>query len=584
MRRSAPALAVFATFALLGVGPAVAAAGPTKQVKTSATLTYWQMAGDPSGCLSGIGVVVGPVAGAKSYVVSYYDGYYKMQESQAVTRKQLVEGGTQTGLGGLFFGITGGGGSLPCNDGPGDATEGGRFSKGAKAVAIVPRDYKPKPPNGVDWRMPPRLAGEVKSWTASEGLPARDEVHPKKWHVAMFLTRNGQAVDSCPSGKWEWRVDPPKDAKVVDKPGNGCKTSMDVSQLGEYKLTVTNRKHHATVDGKVEVKDWLIAGFGDSNGSGEGNPPFEFERCNRGLASYQYLVAQYVESHDPRSSVTFLWASCSGAIIQDLYKTHYEGINPNAGLKLQPQIKQVAYLAERHSNDPKGPDRKVDAAIVSIGVNNLGFGPLLAYCVLNFSPSDPCERRLVLPTFNVSGGVDEFNTSDSPQSASLQDWIQRLTNLLPATYAPLAHALAAPLNSDGGGTLGLPRSHVVITQYPDFTRGDDGQPCSGTIGPTSTWAFVGLAAANLDAAVAQAATANGWRPVLLPQSVFTGPPAGHGYCSSVPYFVTLNTALAKGNKPGAFHPNGSGHFATAQATAPQVCDVLYGNPKCDGKP
>jgi hypothetical protein len=241
-------------------------------------------------------------------------------------------------------------------------------------------------------------------------------------------------------------------------------------------------------------------------------------------------------------------------------------------------------LAERHVNDPQGPDRKVDAAIVSIGVNNLGFGPLLAYCVLNFSPSDPCQNRIVRPTINQSGGVDSFDSSSGPGSLSLQDWIAKLTSQLPATYAPLGHALAAKLSSDGGGTLGLPRGHVVITQYPDFTRGDDGQPCSGTIGPTSTWAFVGLAAANLDAAVAQAANANGWRPVMLPQSVFTGPPAGHGYCSTVPYFVTLNSALAAGNKPGAFHPNGSGHVVTAQASIGDVCDVLYGNPKCDGKP
>ena len=252
------------------------------------------------------------------------------------------------------------------------------------AFAIVPpgtEGPKGPEPNGIDWRMPPRLQDEVKHWTASEGLPERDQVHPKKWHAALFLTRDGNAVDVCPSGKWLWKVDPPKGAKVVDKPGTGCRTSMNVSQLGTYKVTVRNAKQGTTVHGTVVVKDWLLVGLGDSNGSGEGNPPFAFERCNRSLASYQYLLAQYVESHDPRSSVTFLWASCSGAIIQDLYKTRYEGINPSAGVTLKPQISQVAYLAERHANDPKGPDRQVDAAIVSIGVNNLGFGPLLAFCV-----------------------------------------------------------------------------------------------------------------------------------------------------------------------------------------------------------
>ena len=203
---------------------------------------------------------------------------------------------------------------------------------------------------------------------------------------------------------------------------------------------------------------------------------------------------------------------------------------------------------------------------------------------MNLSPSDPCERRIVRPTINHSGGIDSFEASSDPGSLSLQDWIAKLNGLLPATYAPFAHALASPLNSDNGGTLGLPRSHVVITQYPDFTRGDNGQPCSGTIGPTSTWAFVGLAAANLNGAVSAAANANGWKAVALPQSIFTGPPTGHGYCASVPYFVTLNSALAARNKPGAFHPNGSGHVATALAARPELCDVLYGNATCDGKP
>ena len=369
-------------------------------------------------------------------------------------------------------------------------------------AVVPPGTRKPSAPNpdGLDWRMPPRLDGEVKTWTASEGLPARNQVHPDQWKVNLFLTKSGNALSSCPSGgKWEWKVTAPKGAKVVGKPKAGCTTSMDVSDLGTYHVTAVNSKTRKRIPGDVVVKDWLLVGLGDSNGSGEGNPPFQFEQCNRTEASYQFQTAQYVESHDPRSSVTFVFAACSGAIIEDLYRTSYSGINP--GAPLDPQIKQAARLIDEPL-DPPSAQRHVDGAIVSIGVNNIAFGPLVFYCISNFSLVDACERKSVVAFENVRGGTDRFESSSAPDATSLQAQIDSLVTALPPKYGPLAKALSAPLDPAHGGTLGVKPGHVVVTQYPDFTRGTDGQPCSGTIGPQSTWAFVGTAAAGLNAAVA----------------------------------------------------------------------------------
>jgi hypothetical protein len=445
---------------------------------------------------------------------------------------------------------------------------------------------KPRPgkePDGLDWKMPSRLQSEVRTWTASRGLPPLDEVNPSKWHVNLFLTRNKKALSSCPSGgKWEWAVKAPKGAKVVGKPKAGCTTSMDVSALGTYHVTATNSKTHKPIPGAVVVKDWLLVGLGDSNGSGEGNPPFEFVQCNRSVVSYQFKTAQYVESHDPRSSVTFVMPSCSGAIIEDIYKTSYVGVHP--GPPLEPQIEQAARVIEQPL-DPPSAQRHVDGAIVSAGVNNLGFGPLLAFCATNLSPSDPCQDRLVVPVFNSSGGIDDFQTSSAPEAAPLKTQIDSLIAQLPGRYKALAGALSAPLDSGGSGKLGVKPDHVVITQYPDFTRGSDGQLCDGTIGSPTTWGFVELAAAGLNAQVARAAGANGWKGVTMPQSDFTGPPTGHGYCASDPYFVTLSSAVIDNrDHHGGFHPNSTGHTITANATQPVLCRALYGNPKCDGKP
>ncbi len=532
-------------------------------------------------CAWGIGIEFSKVRGATAYDIKYYDGYYKQVVAGTFGESELVSHGGST----LYLGITGGTASPPCPAYVSDPTGGGRFTKPPKIFALFPEGYQPPEADGIDWVVPSRL--DDQSWSASDGLLSEREVNPPFWKVSLFLTRNRNPVGGCRSGtEWRWKVDAPKGAEVVSKPKEGCSTKMEVSELGTYKVTATKyerrkgklRKTSTSITKKVVVKDWLIVGMGDSNGSGEGNPPFRFEQCNRSEGSYQWRVANYVERHDARSSVTFVFPACSGAIIQDLYKTQYTGIIP--GRPLDPQIKQAARLIARPGNER---ERSVDAAIVSIGVNNLGFGPLLAYCVTHFDPSDSCEHRYVNPVPSSRGGIEDFQTSSSTSAPTLRAAIETLVTDLPPKYGPLGKALSAPLSLKGNGALGVKRKDVVITQYPDFTRGDDGQLCSGTIGPQSTWDFIATEAAGLNAAVASGAASQGWRLVTMPQSAFTGPP-GHGYCASDPYFVSLTGALAAGNKPGAFHPNGAGHNITAEAARAKVCAALYGNAKCDGVP
>lgn len=446
-------------------------------------------------------------------------------------------------------------------------------------------------PDGLDWRMPPRLDEQPATWRHPDGLVAHRFLYPGKWHVDLFLTRRGNPLSSCPSNaEWRWTVEPPPGAKVEEKPRNGCQTKMEVSDLGAYQVTAAEYKRkrgkwEATgkrVHHRAVVKDWLLVGLGDSNGSGEGNPPFQFHRCDRGVDSYQFQVAEYVEKHDPRSSVTFVFSACSGATVEDLYKTHYAGTHPESP-PLDPQIDQIAFDIKHHPGDPPARERHVDAAIVSIGINNLGFGPLLEFCIKNdlVTPRIPCQDERVTDVRDSRGAVTAFKGTFSSRAHTLEHELDTLQLDLPAAYAPLAHALSTPL---GDSSLGVRPSHVAITQYPDFSRGTDGQLCSGTIGPQSTWQFMELEAGRLNRNVSAAAHAHGWKPVSLDQRVFTGPP-GHGYCASPSYFVSLGTAVfGHGNIPSGFHPTLQGHFITAQATRRPICEALYGNPGCDGEP
>ena len=253
-----------------------------------------------------------------------------------------------------------------------------------------------------------------------------------------------------------------------------------------------------------------------------------------------------------------MFSACSGATVEDLYKTHYAGTHPESP-PLDPQIDQIAFDIKHHPGDPPARERHVDAAIVSIGINNLGFGPLLEFCIKNdlVTPRIPCQDERVTDVRDSRGAVTAFKGTFSSRAHTLEHELDTLQLDLPAAYAPLAHALSTPL---GDSSLGVRPSHVAITQYPDFSRGTDGQLCSGTIGPQSTWQFMELEAGRLNRNVSAAAHAHGWKPVSLDQRVFTGPP-GHGYCASPSYFVSLGTAVfGHGNIPSGFHPTLQGHF------------------------
>ena len=159
-------------------------------------------------------------------------------------------------------------------------------------------------------------------------------------------------VTTCQSGYvWKWHVTPldtnGKGKPVITQPKDGCSTSFTTSLLGTYQVTAARYKQspkglvatRLTVESsEVELNDYLIVGLGDSNGSGEGDPPFDFEQCHRGVASYQYQAAQRLEDQfDGHASITFVADACSGAKVQDLSSVSFAGIDPTQGPRYVPR-------------------------------------------------------------------------------------------------------------------------------------------------------------------------------------------------------------------------------------------------------
>jgi hypothetical protein len=436
-------------------------------------------------------------------------------------------------------------------------------------------------PDGIDYKLLDRTA-EVPGIATNSGLGM---LHQKDIYapflVHLYLSVNGSRVTHCaPGSVWKWSVKAkPAGAKILTGPiSPGCVSEMIVDKQGTY--TVVARRSvkgevRQTITENVPVRDLLIIAMGDSNGSGEGLPPFWFDECDRGSASYQYQTAGLLEKQSQfHSSVTFVSASCSGARIAHLINTPYTGIND--GPPLPAQIEQI----DNALQPPAGaPARTVDAALISIGINDLGFGPILLYCIaLARNEKKACEDA---PTRAVpaTGPVDFFY-EDSSSKTTLTTLINERVRGLADKYRQLAQELSSS---------GLVKPHqVYLTQYPSFMYKDNqGHLCpTGGTGSgwtrfrQSTWGWLALEGASLNNAVAAAAAAHGWNVVIVPRQLFYG----HGYCSKDPWFVGAIQAKINQNVNGAFHPTERGAKVTAVLTLKDLCPLLGDKRFCKNFP
>jgi hypothetical protein len=457
-------------------------------------------------------------------------------------------------------------------------------------------------PDAIDWTMPDRLTAHTPgAWTQDEALPRSIEVYPSDWEVDLRLAKGGVAVPCPPGTRWRFAVRAPDGARAVRVPRPGCGGRMQVTRLGTYTVTAVKQERDGgrwvdvepstRIVQRVKVRDWLIVGLGDSNGSGEGNPPFFFPRCNRAVASYQYLTAQTIEAADPRSSVTFVHAACSGASVQHLVDHGYQGIRPSLP-QMAPQIAQVNHLLRARRFEDV-PTRTPDAVLVSIGVNNLEFGAVMQFCAAvgiaqhaaavagRFTDDTPCELRRVRGLAPVQDfRVDAYRAA--PQGKLVLQRVADGLATLPSLYARLDRALSASVAQGG---LGVGGRDVFLASYPDFSRDETGATCNTdpeiySFGlpkfPASTWSWLGTASDRLNEQVRRGAAAQGWTVVPMSPEF-----RQHGYCAADPYFQGVLESVVADDAAGPFHPDLRGHYLEFANTRPRVCQRLYGNERCE---
>ncbi|WP_407151529.1 hypothetical protein [Bradyrhizobium sp. ORS 86] len=280
--------------------------------------------------------------------------------------------------------------------------------------------------------------------------------------------------------------------------GRTTVATVDVASGSEANQRVTTQ---------IAVRDFFIAGLGDSIASGEGNPDraialsddgFCFRSylggaqyyrpsragykggraceapdtlsnwqrhsalwfnsaCHRSLYSYQTRTALALAVQYPHIAVTYLPLACTGATIADGLLGSQQAreclptktANTCSGTVSGQLAELRAALAAARRRQP---DRTLDLVLLSIGANDIYFSGLVADVIVD----TPTERTL----FKRGGSL-----------ASVDDARSALARDLPSGFAKLRDALK-PLV---GGDL----SRVIYTAYANPALTNGGTPCPG---------------------------------------------------------------------------------------------------------
>ena len=201
--------------------------------------------------------------------------------------------------------------------------------------------------------------------------------------------------------------------------------------------------------------------------------------------------------------------------------------------------------------------RTIDALIISGGGNDIGFASILTQCV----ELPGCQLWL-----------------NDPTAAKI--------NVLPGKYAELNQAIAAKLQV----------TKVYLTEYPDSTRGDDGNVCLLMLADIipgmaidyteAVWASY-MVLAPLNQVMQVSAVGLGWKYVSRISGPFQGiagqSGTGHGYCATNHWVRQAEESVNiqgpfsdKTSTKGTMHPSVVGHAVYAQAIYGAVAPDLVG--------
>jgi len=428
------------------------------------------------------------------------------------------------------------------------------------------------------WSVPDRYQLGWRAWSERRGRYRRAYVRPRRWTLDVDACRSSGGGNRITG--YELRVKGVGFDFRTGSRGTSCRRRFsDLPRIGGYDVRLvvqtTAGPSHPLIQ-RISLRDWLVVSLGDSMASGEGvpdtpglyTPPFTLtdtvatlarlfrgnvrmhqvrrvdwqdRRCHRSARAGHAQAALALERRDPHSSVTFVSLACSGATIAHLIDKEYAGIQPPPGdEKLQPQLEALRTLVGAGGGSRR---RRVDALLLSIGVNDLGFSDIVKGCAMNWNGAHGTGD----PDCVYDAGV----TKKLAVGGTLED-----------SYAKFATALRDSLDV----------ADVYLTDYPGAPFGQHRGGCGLLaipgfgIGPreAEAMATVGL---QLYWAVGRAAAAQGWNWVPGMTDAF----AGRDYCAPKPLLVRLESSLLRqGTIHGAVHPTRAGQLKLGDLLARSI--------------
>lgn len=344
----------------------------------------------------------------------------------------------------------------------------------------MPKRFGPKRPNGiVDYR-----------WDTGTRTYAKDYVNPKTWKVDF----DACSLGAIPGSTFVWEID---GVALPNPNASSCSFSHEFAAQRTYavKLIITASDGTQTMlEAPVTVKDLLLVSLGDSFASGQGNPDIRKRGstaaqwvdkiCARSAIAGPAQAALSIEEADPHTSVTFISFACTGAAIT----AGIMGEQTIGKTKLDAQIDKLKQALD---------GRPIDALIISIGGNDIGFADLVARCI--FQPG--CHHR--------EGTLKKFTSGLGVLEARYQILSEKIGELPPV-------------------------KKVFITEYPDLVRDEAGNLCHrkpsfdilrGISRDEAEWASEHVIA-RLNGKVNEAANRHGWVYVTGISDKFRT----HGYC------------------------------------------------------
>ncbi len=390
----------------------------------------------------------------------------------------------------------------------------------------------------IQWSMAPQIAPDPAHGNAPDLPNTPEYVNPPGGYNVLLDASH--SVGILPGTTFSWTVTNPG-GQATSLSGEHPNINLPQATYS-VRLTATGlsgKSRPVSTSTKVQVKDVLIVSIGDSYASGEGNPVVpsatapqwayspdpamntENADAHRSTIAGAAQFALQLQQSNPHEAVTFVSVAASGASIPD----GILGPMPSIGdptFMLPAQISELEQIIG---------SRHIDVLTVTVGGDDIGFTPII--------------QNLISNTY-----------SGTPTLQAIQSQFDTALGQLPAHYAALDQAIQT-----------LAPSQVLITQYPDITRNQKGQPATifdGLILIISK-ADDQFAAEQiippLNAAIASAASTYNWTLVTGLTTDFRT----HGYPSTSSWIRSVPASLAmEGSVDGSFHPNALGHLDIAR--------------------